>query len=60
MNNKTVMVLAIGCLGFSLAAQAELLELKNGTVLNGNYAGGPVGTIRFEVAAGLQVVLFRC
>ena len=39
-----------------LYTQADILELKNGNVLNGNYAGGTPGTVRFETGAGLQVV----
>lgn len=36
--------------------QADVLELKNGKVLNGTYVGGTAGTIRFETAQGVQVV----
>jgi len=38
------------------AAQADVLELKNGKVLTGSYVGGTAGTIRFETAQGVQVV----
>ena len=37
-------------------AQADVLELKNGKVLTGSYAGGTAGTIRFETSQGVQVV----
>ena len=37
-------------------AQADVLELKNGKVLNGSYVGGTAGTIRFETSGGVQVV----
>ena len=36
--------------------RADVLELKDGKVLNGKYAGGTAGTVRFETAAGVQVV----
>lgn len=47
------------CLSASLlcgaASSADVLELKNGQVITGNYVGGTAGTIRFETAAGTQV-----
>jgi hypothetical protein len=36
--------------------QADVLELKNGKVLNGTYVGGSAGTIRFETSQGVQVI----
>lgn len=36
--------------------RADVLELKSGKVLNGSYAGGTAGTIRFQTSEGLQVV----
>lgn len=39
-----------------LSARADILELKNGGVLNGKYAGGTAGTLRFETSAGQQVL----
>jgi hypothetical protein len=39
-----------------VSARADILELKNGTVLNGKYAGGTAGTVRFETSAGQQVI----
>jgi hypothetical protein len=39
-----------------LVARADVLELKNGKVLTGNYVGGTAGTIRFETGQGVQVV----
>jgi hypothetical protein len=38
------------------ATQADVLELKNGKVLTGNYVGGTAGTIRLETPQGVQVV----
>jgi hypothetical protein len=43
-------------LAVTLAAQADVLELKSGKVLTGNYVGGTAGTIRFETSQGVQVV----
>jgi hypothetical protein len=56
MRNKIRLVLTVGLLGFGLAAQADILELKNGTVLNGKYVGGTAGTLRFDTGAGQQVI----
>jgi hypothetical protein len=40
-----------------LASQltGDVLELKNGTVVNGRYVGGTAGTVRFETSTGVQV-----
>jgi len=43
-------------LGFTAAASADVLELKDGQVLNGKYVGGTAGTIRFETSSGTQVI----
>ena len=55
---KTVLCLglavALGALHF--VVQADVLELKDGKVLTGNYAGGTAGTVRFETSQGIQVV----
>jgi hypothetical protein len=40
----------------TIHTQADILELKNGNVLNGKYVGGTAGTVRFETGAGMQVV----
>lgn len=40
----------------ALQTYADVLELKNGNVLNGKYAGGSAGTVRFETSAGQQVL----
>ena len=37
-------------------APADVLELKGGKVLNGTYAGGTAGTIRFETGGNVQVI----
>jgi len=50
----STIILGVGILANSV--QADILELKNGTLLNGTFAGGSTGTVRFETAAGLQVI----
>jgi hypothetical protein len=40
----------------TLSLRADILELKNGNVLNGKYAGGTAGTLRFATSAGTQVL----
>ncbi len=37
-------------------AHADVLELKNGQVLNGRFAGGSAGVLRFETSGGVQVL----
>ncbi|MFO1489799.1 MAG: hypothetical protein U1F77_07745 [Kiritimatiellia bacterium] len=39
-----------------LVANADALELNNGTILQGTFMGGTAGTVRFETADGLQVI----
>lgn len=43
---------------FELAfpASADVLELKSGQVLSGEYTGGTAGTIRFQTPSGMQVI----
>lgn len=59
---RTTEVLRIGLFvvaGLLLAAGSvlgDVLELKNGTILNGKYVGGTAGTIRFETSQGTSVV----
>ena len=36
--------------------RADVLELKNGTILNGKYVGGTGATVRFEALGGIQVL----
>jgi hypothetical protein len=56
MKTKTHLCLAIALVGLGLSARADILELKNGNVLNGKYVGGTAGTVRFETSAGQQVI----
>lgn len=48
--------IALGLAGLALTTHADVLELKNGQVLTGNYVGGTAGTLRFETSEGLQVI----
>ena len=54
--NLTLCLSAGLLLGWAAAASADVLELKNGQVLNGKYAGGTAATIRFETSGGTQVI----
>src|ERR1043166_524393 len=47
---------AAALLTLTTDSQADVLELKNGTILNGKYVGGTAGTVRFEAAGGVQVL----
>lgn len=46
----------LATLALALPAHADVLELKNGTILNGKYVGGTGATIRFEALGSLQVI----
>jgi len=56
MNAKLQRLLTAGLIGWSVSASADILEMKNGSVLNGKYVGGTAGTVRFETSAGMQVI----
>jgi hypothetical protein len=55
---KTRVCLLFTVIVFALATPgiADLLELKNGTMLNGKYMGGTAGTLRFDPGTGMQVI----
>lgn len=38
------------------SASGDVLELKNGTVLNGKYSGGTAGVVNFTTSAGIQMI----
>lgn len=40
----------------AIVASADVLELKNGTVLSGTFAGGNANTINFQTSAGMQTI----
>jgi hypothetical protein len=52
--------LLVSMLGFSVlaapSARADVLELKDGRILNGSYMGGTADTVRFQVDGQLQVL----
>ena len=54
--NITLYLTAGLFLSWAAAASADVLELKNGQVLTGKYAGGTAGTIRFETSGKMQVI----
>ena len=56
MKYITPLILSATLLGLGASARADILELKNGNVLNGKYAGGTAGTVRFDTGAGMQVI----
>ncbi len=56
MKTRLQLVYAVGYVLVATVTQADVLELKDGKVLTGKYAGGTVGTIRFETSQGVQVV----
>jgi len=47
-----LLALTLGCSGL----HADVLEMKDGQVLNGKYVGGTAATVRFEGSTGLQVI----
>lgn len=53
---QTLLVAALAHAALCATARADVLELKNGQVLNGKYAGGTAGTLRFELNTGLEVI----
>ncbi len=55
MKIKISIIIAV-CLTLVLSAQADVLELKNGKVLNGTYLGGTQQSIRFQVGDGVEVI----
>lgn len=56
MNRKVRSFIAITSTVLSFSVCADVLELKNGDVMNGKYAGGTSSTVRFETSAGMQVL----
>jgi hypothetical protein len=56
MQRTLLKTLALAVLLTAVASRADVLELKNGGVLTGQYLGGTAGTLRFQTAAGMQVI----
>jgi len=55
MKAKIALIFTIG-LGLSLPVAADVLELKNGTTVNGTYSGGSPGVVRITTATGAQAI----
>ncbi len=53
---KILIEILTACFIVVLSAQADVLELKNGKVLNGKYLGGTQQSIRFQVGDKLEVI----
>lgn len=49
-------LLAVLVLAWGIPSHADVLELKNGSILNGKYMGGTAGTLRFDAGLGMQVI----
>ena len=56
MKTKICLLLAVIVLVLGTPGFADILELKNGTILNGKYMGGTAGTLRFDAGTGMQVI----
>ena len=56
MKNTSLFLTLFAAMTAALPTQADVLELKNGKVLTGSYAGGTAAAIRFQTAEGLQVI----
>lgn len=56
MRNNSLLLITLASVLFSPSLRADVLELKNGQVLNGKYLGGTAGTLRFETGTGTQVL----
>jgi len=56
MNTKFQRLIIVSILSGAVAVSADVLELKNGTVLNGKFAGGNANAINFQTSAGMQTI----
>ena len=54
-----IAVIGMGLLLVAGSVSADVLELKDGTVLNGQYKGGTQGTLRFQVGGQIRVVAVK-
>ncbi|HUA39178.1 MAG TPA: hypothetical protein VMA35_12375 [Candidatus Sulfopaludibacter sp.] len=50
MKISILSIAAVTGLSLCLSAHADILELKNGTILNGKYVGGTAGTVWWSTA----------
>lgn len=53
---KTIRFLSFFAFLLPLITSADVLELKDGRILNGTYQGGTAGTLRFAVDGQMQVI----
>ena len=53
---QTVVFIALCSIGTAISVRADVLELKDGTVLDGMYMGGSQSSMRFQVNNDLQVI----
>lgn len=54
---KTLLLIGTAAaMAIAPCARADVLELKDGSVLNGKYTGGTAGTVRFDSSTGSQVI----
>ena len=53
---KTLQFIIAATASVAMVVSADVLELKNGTMLNGKYVGGSADAINFETSAGMQVI----
>jgi len=53
---RILLMAAVAAIIIAPHARADVLELKDGSVLNGKYTGGTAGTVRFDSSAGSQVI----
>ena len=56
MKTRMCLLLSVIVLVLGTSSFADILELKNGTILNGKYMGGTAGTLRFDAGKGMQVI----
>ncbi len=56
MKTTILQLIILGSLSLALPVAADVLELKNGTVLKGNYVGGTQSTVHFDSGSGAQAI----
>ena len=56
MKTSKHLILALGCWSLAMAGLADVIELKNGTVLNGKYVGGTESAVQFDSGSGPQAI----
>src|SRR6266513_6015285 len=49
----SALLLAVSCLH---SARGDVVELRNGTIVDGKYAGGTATTLRVETQEGVKVI----